>query len=106
MNKKKKLFIKKNDLVKVIAGGQKGLIGQILFIDYQKNRAVLEGAKYYTKKLKNSKEQQENQNNKEKKEILIPISIHISNLMHWDEKNQKLSRFRPLSISSEINESI
>ncbi len=104
MNKQKKLFIKKSDLVKVIAGGQKGLIGQILFIDYQKNRAILEGAKCYTKRLKNNKEQPENQNNKDKKEILIPISIHVSNLMHWDEKKQKAIRIRSLYSSSKANE--
>ncbi len=93
MKTKEKISIRKNDLVKVIAGDQKGLIGKILYIDYKKNRAILDTAKSRKKYIKLSQEDKEkDKDKKEKNFILIPISIHLSNLMLWDEDLKKASR--------------
>ncbi len=86
MSQKKKLCIKKHDLVKVIAGDQKGLIGRILYIDYSKSRAVLDSGKYRKKAAKNKEAKEEEE------DILIPLAIHTSNLMHWNQDLKIASR--------------
>lgn len=89
MKKKEKLSIKKSDLVKVITGDQKGLIGRILSINHKKSQAILENGKVREKKIKNS---QETNDKGEKQKKLIPISIHTSNLMLWDAELKQASR--------------
>jgi large subunit ribosomal protein L24 len=70
-----KLKLKKNDLVRVIAGDSKGKEGKILVIDSKKMRATVEGVNLISKHAKPSSK---NPNGGiEKKEG----SIHISNLM-------------------------
>lgn len=91
MNRKEKLSIKRGDLVKVIAGGQKGLIGKIMVINYKKSSAILDTGKTRVKFIKNNQEKAENQD-KEENKIVIPLSIHTSNLMAWDENRKEISR--------------
>ncbi len=70
-----KFKLKKNDLVRVIAGDAKGKEGKILVIDSKKMRATVEGVNLISKHAKPSSK---NPNGGiEKKEG----SIHISNLM-------------------------
>lgn len=70
-----KLKIKKDDLVKVIAGDAKGQEGKVLSVDKNKNRALVEGVNLISKHTKPSAANP--QGGIEKKEA----SIHISNLM-------------------------
>ena len=44
--------IKKGDLVKVIAGKDKGKEGKVVAIDHKKNTVIVEGAKYAHKAYK------------------------------------------------------
>jgi large subunit ribosomal protein L24 len=70
-----KFKLKKNDLVRVIAGDSKGKEGKIITIDSKKMRATVEGVNLISKHAKPSSK---NPNGGiEKKEG----SIHISNLM-------------------------
>lgn len=70
-----KLKIKKDDLVKVIAGESKGKEGKVLSVDKAKNRAFVEGVNLVSKHAKPSAANP--QGGIEKKEA----SLHISNLM-------------------------
>lgn len=95
MKKKQKLSLKKGDLVKVIAGEQKGLLGSIISIDYKKLKAILDTGKVrekYSKDIQQNKENTDESSNQENQKIKIPIGIHISNLMIWDTEIQKVSR--------------
>ncbi len=83
MKNKQKLSIKKGDVVKVIAGDQKGLMGNILSINYKKLTAILSTTKLRKKFSKKTQESKEKQ---------IPIAIHISNLMMWDQEKELVSR--------------
>lgn len=83
MSKNKKFSLKKGDLVKVIAGQEKGLISNILAIDYKKSRGILN-----VKEFNESITIAESSN--EKKQKLV--RIHISNLMSWEPNLKKVSR--------------
>jgi large subunit ribosomal protein L24 len=85
MNKKHKFHVKVGDKIKIIAGSQKGLIGTIKVLIGKKSMAVIEGI------LPRIKYQKQTQNSEAKK-VEIELSVHISNLMLWDEKNNKASR--------------
>ena len=75
-----KFKIKKGDLVKVIAGEDKGRAGKILSIDKQNQRAFVEGLNTVSRHTKpNAKSPQGGIIKKE-------ASIHISNLMLVDSK--------------------
>jgi large subunit ribosomal protein L24 len=73
--------IKKNDTVKVIAGGAKGKVGRVLEVDREKNRVVVEGAKMIKKHVKPNPQRQIKGGIAE-----TPASIHISNVMLLDSK--------------------
>ena len=98
---KVKLHIKKDDLVKVLAGDSKGQEGKILSIDKTKNRAIVEGVNLVSKHTK--PDAKNPQGGIVKKEA----SVHVSNLMlvepgtgkvtrvgrKLDEKSNKLVRY-------------
>ena len=48
------LKIKKGDMVRVIAGKDKGKEGKVLHVDVKKNRVIVEGANMVTKSMKPS----------------------------------------------------
>jgi large subunit ribosomal protein L24 len=84
----KKLHIKIEDNVKVIAGEHKGQTGKVLTINRIKNRAIVEGINISKKHVKP-------QASKEKPEggiIEKEASIHISNLMLIDPKSGEVTR--------------
>lgn len=78
--------IKANDQVMVITGKYKGKVGKVLHVDRDKNRVVVEGVNIQTRHKKARGPQ--NPGGLVKSEG----SIHISNVMLYDEKNKKPSR--------------
>lgn len=76
----KKLKIKKNDTVKVIAGEDKGLQGRVLRVIVDKDRAIVEGINLVSKHSKPTAA------NPQGGIIKREASIHISNLMLVDAK--------------------
>ena len=95
-----KLHVKKGDMVKVLAGDDKGTVAKILAVYPEKNRAIVEGVNVIKKHTKpNAKNTQGGIIEKE-------APIHISNLMvvvgnkvatrigrRVDEKSGKLVRY-------------
>lgn len=79
--------IKVGDRVKVIAGNQKGILGNVLSIFQKKSMVIIDGVLPRIKYVKNSQGQSQ-----EAKKVEIPLSIHISNLMLWDKNASKPSR--------------
>ena len=82
----KKFHIKKGDLVKVIAGNHKGQQGQVLEIQGEKNRALVEGVNVVKRHTKPSAQFPEGGI------IEKEGSIHISNLMLIDPKSGEPTR--------------
>ncbi|WP_438481505.1 50S ribosomal protein L24 [Oleiharenicola lentus] len=70
-----KFHVKKNDVVVVIAGSQKGKQGKVLEILSAKQRAVVEGVAMIKRHLKKSQE------NPQGKIAEREGSVHVSNLM-------------------------
>lgn len=70
-----KIKLKKNDMVRVITGKDKGRQGKILFIDRKKNRVIVEGINFV------SKHQKPNRTNAQGGIIKKEAAIHISNVM-------------------------
>lgn len=50
----KKLKIKVGDIVRIVAGDHKGVEGKIMKIDFDKNKAIVEGANMVSKHEKPS----------------------------------------------------
>jgi len=84
-NEKKKSYIKKGDLVKIITGKNKGLIGKINSIFLKKSIVFIEGLSPRIRYLKRT-------SNAEATKVEIQIPIHISNVMLWDSKENCSSR--------------
>ncbi len=76
----KKLKIKVGDTVRIVAGDHKGVEGKIMKVDFDKNKAIVEGANLVSKHEKPSAKNP--QGGIVKKEALI----HISNLSLIDAK--------------------
>lgn len=71
-----KVKIKRGDLVKVIAGKEKGKEGKVLLVDRSKNRVIIENVNIITKHQKPSRAHQ--QGGLIKKEA----PVHASNVMY------------------------
>lgn len=82
----KKLKIKVGDIVRIVAGDHKGVEGKIMKIDFDKNKAIVEGANLVSKHEKPSAKNP--QGGIVKKEALI----HISNLSLIDAKSGNTTR--------------
>jgi len=81
-----KIYIKKGDMVYVLAGDDKGRTGRVLEVQRSKGRAIVEGINMVTKATKPSA--QHPQGGLVKKEA----PIHISNLNLVDPKSGKPTR--------------
>ncbi|EIJ39815.1 50S ribosomal protein L24 [Joostella atrarenae] len=81
-----KLKIKSGDTVRVIAGEHKGSEGQVLKVNREKNKAIVEGVNLVSKHEKPSAKNP--QGGIVKKEALI----HISNLSLIDPKSGETTR--------------
>jgi large subunit ribosomal protein L24 len=83
--KKNKFYIKKGDIVQIIAGDNKGFIGKVGSIFPKKSILFVEGINPRKKCIKKSKEA-------EAKEIQLEIPIHISNVLLWDKESALASK--------------
>ena len=81
----KKKHVKLGDRIQVIAGSQKGIIGQITAIQTQKEIVYVDTILPRLKTLKNTKEDKE-------KRIELQIPIHLSNVMLWDKEAKRANR--------------
>jgi large subunit ribosomal protein L24 len=79
---KPKYKIKSDDLVKVIAGGNKGATGRVTQILTSKRRVLVEGVNLVTRY---HKKQGDNPGQAVEKEA----SLDISNVCLWDEENER-----------------
>ena len=84
--KKTKHHIKIGDKVKIITGNQKGFIGTISTFFKKKSIVCLAELLPRIKTLK------KNPDNEEEEKKKIPIYIHSSNVMLWDNINNQSSR--------------
>tara|TARA_R110000765_G_scaffold134951_1_gene233934 strand:- start:348 stop:662 length:315 start_codon:yes stop_codon:yes gene_type:complete len=82
----KKLKIKVGDIVRIVAGDHKGVEGKVMKVDFEKNKAIVEGANLVSKHEKPSAKNP--QGGIVKKEALI----HISNLSLIDAKSGNTTR--------------
>ncbi|QWX82928.1 50S ribosomal protein L24 [Cellulophaga sp. HaHaR_3_176] len=82
----KKLKIKVGDIVRIVAGDHKGVEGKVMKVDFDKNKAIVEGANMVSKHEKPSAKNP--QGGIVKKEALI----HISNLSLIDSKSGETTR--------------
>ncbi|MGM0612511.1 MAG: 50S ribosomal protein L24 [Bacteroidota bacterium] len=76
----RKLHIKKDDTVKVIAGEDKGQTGKVLQLDVKNNRAIVEGVNLVSKHTKPNAE------NTQGGIVQKEAPVHISNLMFVDKQ--------------------
>ena len=81
-----KIKIKKNDIVKVMAGASKGKEGKVIKVYRKKYRAIVEGANMVSKHSK------PNAANPQGGILKQEAAIHISNLMLVDPKSGATTR--------------
>ncbi len=81
-----KMFVKKGDKVIVIAGKNKGSVGQVLAVLPKENRVIVEGVQVVKRHTK------PNQNNPDGGIIEKEASIHASNVALVDPKSGKATR--------------
>ena len=86
--KKKKLLLKKNDLVQVISGKDKGATGKIIDIDRKTGRLLVEGVNIVTKHIKPNQQTQEGRIDK------IEAPIDYSNVLLYCKESQKGERIK------------
>lgn len=85
---KKKLLLKKDDVVQVISGKDKGTVGKILKIDREKERVFVEGVNIQTKHKKAKGPEQPG-------EILREEGpIHYSNVLLYCKESNRGERIR------------
>ncbi|MBW8049464.1 MAG: 50S ribosomal protein L24 [Cytophagales bacterium] len=77
-NKQPKLYIKKDDNVKIIAGNNKGKTGRVLKMFPAQRQAIIEGISMVSAHMKKS------ENNPVGKIVKKEMPIHISNIMLID----------------------
>lgn len=94
MKTKKKKHVRVGDRIQVIAGDQKGLIGNISSIFPKKQIVTIDTI---TPRLKYVK----NREGGESQKVELPIPIHISNVMLWENKTNQCSRIGIRSTESE-----
>ncbi len=81
------LSIKKNDIVYVIAGKDKGKTGKVLRVFPKKNRVIVENINIVKKARRRTQQDQQGG------WVEIEAPIHISNVMLLDKKTNKPTRF-------------
>ena len=79
-NNNTKLHIRKNDMVKVLSGDERGKKGRVLKVFVSENRAIVEGVHMVKKHLKANVDK----NNPNGGIIQKEAPVHISNLMLID----------------------
>lgn len=69
------MHIRKGDLVKILAGRDRGKTGKVLTVLTKKGRAVVEGRNIFVRHQRPRRTGQKGQ------KIQVPMPIHLSNLM-------------------------
>ncbi|MGC1307319.1 MAG: 50S ribosomal protein L24 [Phormidesmis sp.] len=83
---RQKMHVRKGDTVQVIAGKDKGVIGEIVAISAKKSQVIVQGANMRTKHVKPQAEGETGQ-------ILTKeFPIHSSNVMLYSKKQKVASR--------------
>ncbi|MGF1534051.1 MAG: 50S ribosomal protein L24 [Bernardetiaceae bacterium] len=83
---KKKLHLRKGDSVFVLSGNEKGKTGEVLRVDMEKERAVVEGLNMRLRHIKATAQNPEGRTEE------FPAPIHISNLMVINPETGKPAR--------------
>lgn len=81
-------LLKREDLVQVISGADKGKRGKVLRVDREKQRVTVQGVSLVFKHLKRS------QKHPDGGRIQLESPIHISNVMLVDPKTDSPTRVR------------
>ena len=81
-----KMHVKKGDTVQVIAGRDKGKVGEILTVIPKTSQVVVQGVTIRTKHVKPRQEGESGQI------VTQEAPIHSSNVMHYSEKQKVASR--------------
>ena len=81
-NKRKKLHVKKGDMVRVIAGNDRGMEGKVLKVFPQKERVIVEGVNMQVR------HQKPNQTFPQGGRIEQEASIHVSNVQPLDTNGE------------------
>lgn len=84
--KRSKVHVKKGDTVQVIAGKDKGKVGEVLTVLPKQSRVVVEGVNIRTKHVKPQQDGESGQI------VTQEASIHSSNVMLYSEKEKVASR--------------
>ncbi|MCC6906005.1 MAG: 50S ribosomal protein L24 [Anaerolineae bacterium] len=88
---KRKYRIKKDDLVQVIAGNDKGARGRVIRVMYQEDRVVVEGVNI---RKRHQKARQSGRSTTQAGIVQFEAPIHISNVMLVDPKADAPTRIR------------
>lgn len=78
--------IRKGDMVKVITGREKGKTGKVLSVSIEKSQVLVERVNFV------KRHQKPTQKYRQGGIIEKEAPLHISNVMHYDEKAAKASR--------------
>ena len=81
-----KMRIKKGDTVQVIAGDDKGTVGEVLLVLPAKNMVVVEGVNIITRHVKPQREGESGQI------VTREAPIHVSNVMAYSKKEEVASK--------------
>lgn len=81
-----KMHVKKGDTVQVIAGKDKGKVGEVLAVFPKNSQVVVEGANIRTKHVKPQQEGESGQI------VTQEAPLHSSNVMVYSEKEKVASR--------------
>lgn len=81
-----KMHVKKGDTVQVIAGAEKGKVGEVLRVFPETSKVVVEGVNFRTKHIKPQQEGESGQINRSE------APIHSSNVMLYSSKQKVASR--------------
>ena len=92
----RKVKIKTGDIVKVIAGNQKGTQGKVLKVVAAKNKAIVEGVNFITKHVRPDPQTQQGG------AVSIEGSVHLSNLKLVCPRTDKPIRTKQRVVEKEV----
>ena len=82
-----RIRVRKNDLVEVIAGKDKGKRGKVLQVIREKNRVIVQGVNFIKRHTRPNPQRNIKGGIAERE-----ASVHVSNVMLVDPENDKLTR--------------
>lgn len=87
INAKRKMHVKQGDTVKIIAGRERGKIGQVIRVMYATSKVVIKNINIKTKHI------QSNQKTNKGSVVKIEMPIHSSNVMLYSNTTKTASRY-------------